>query len=152
MSVAITLTGDRQVDARMASFEAKVQRKYLRQAVNEGIKIVETDYKSLVPEVHGAMKDATRRRTPKRKRRGDVARALVIIRALYFKLYEARYGHPPGRRAGDSDPFFAPTVVELGDKDTPAQKPLRTALYSNEQRVKNAFINQLRAAVSAAGK
>lgn len=151
MSASLLLTGDKETDKAMASFENKVQRKYIRQALNATIIKIQNEYNQLVPVIHGAMKDATRRRTPKLKK-NQIGRALVILREVYFKLYEARYGRPPGKLTGDDEPFFAPAVVELGDKDTPAQRPMRAALYGSERAMRQEFFNQLRAAVAAAGK
>lgn len=151
MNVSVIMTGDKELDMRMASFETKVQRKHIRTALNNAIKKVQVDYNALVPVVHGAMRDATRRRTPK-LRRGQIGRALVIIRDVYFKLYQARYGRLPGKRRQDDEPFFAPAVVELGDSDTTAQRPMRAALYGNEQHIRQEFVKELRAAISAAGK
>lgn len=151
MSASLILTGDKELDKAMAGFETKVQRKYLRTALNNAVIKVQNEYNQLVPVESGAMRDATRRRTPKLKR-GKTGRSLVILRDQLFKLREARTGKPPSSRTQDNEPFFYPAVVELGDKDTPAKRPLRAALYGNEQQVRQEFINQLRAAVSAAGK
>lgn len=152
MSASVVVTGVPEVDRAMAQFEAKVQKKYARTALNNAIKFVETKYKELVPVETGAMRDATKRRTPKAKRRGDIGRSLIIDRDRLFKLRTARSGRPPGSRQGEDGPFFYPAVIELGDKDTPAQRPLRAALYGNEQQIKQEFVNQLRAAIATAGK
>ena len=158
MTAAVIVTGVPELDAALTNFEAKVQNKFIRTALNKAIKIVEADYKERVPigtnedgEDTGVMRDATKRRTPKKKR-GEQKRALVIDCNLLMKLYFERYGRFPGKRRGDGEPFFYPAVIELGGAQGGAQRPMRAALYGNEQQVRAEFINQLSEAVAAAGK
>lgn len=151
MSATVIVTGVAEVDQAMAQFEAKVQKKYIRTALNTSIKKVQEKYIALVPAVSGSMRDAAVRRTPKGKR-GTLRRALIIDRDKLIKLYTARTGKPPTKRTKDDEPFFYPAVIELGDSDTPAQRPMRAALYGNEAQIKAEFVNQLRAAIAAAEK
>lgn len=158
MSASVIVTGVAELDAALANFDIKVQNKFIRKALNNAIKVVEKDYKERVPigtnedgEDTGVMRDATKRRTPKHKR-GEQKRSLVIDRNLLMKLYFERYGRFPGQRRGDNEPFFYPAVIELGGSQGGAQRPLRAALYGNEQQVRAEFINQLSEAVATAGK
>jgi GAF domain-containing protein len=45
--------------------------------------------------------------------------------------------------------FFYPAVIELGDKDTPAQRPMRAALYDSEREVLQEFRTQLEVAIAS---
>jgi len=173
MSATIIATGFIEVDAALARFEAKVQKKYLRTALNNSVKFVQSAFQRLCPVETGAMRDATKRFTPKGRRRGDIRRGLRIDRDKLFALRTERGGRvgqgvvqiglakrgslgfrvakllgvKEDRKFAD---FFYPAVVELGDQDTPAQKPLRGALYGNEQHVRQEFITQLRLAIATA--
>jgi len=85
-----------------------------------------------------------------KKDRGAIGHRVWIDRRRLFKRYESNYGHPPGRRKGDDEPFFYPTVIEFGDSDTPAQKPLRQAVYGNERKIRDLFLRELRRALNIA--
>lgn len=156
---AVIVTGVKELDIALAQFEDKVQKKYIRQALRKSIKIVHTEYKARCPigededgNDTGVMRDAAVIRTPKGKKRWEQKIALMIDKAKLMSLYFSRYGRFPGKRRGDSEPFFYPAEVELGDKSGNAQRPLRASLYGNEQQVKAEFINQLTEAVATAGK
>lgn len=154
MSASIILTGDAALDRSLAELERKVQNKAVRKALDNSLKMVEADYKRLVPVDTGAMRDAVRRKAPKGRRRGEIVRELVLDRVLLQVLRLARTGATKarGRKAIQAahaqqinEAFFYPAVVELGDKDTPAQRPMRAALYDNSQRIMAEFVKQLRA-------
>jgi len=158
VSANVIVTGVAELDRALSQFETKVQGKYIRNALNKSIAKVEKSFKMLCPvgvdsegNDTGVMRDATKRITPKKKR-WEFKRALVIDRAKLMTLYFARYGRFPGRRKQDTEPFFYPAVVELGGPATTGQRPLRAALYGNEQQVKEEFVSQLRMAVASAGK
>lgn len=151
------VTGFEQLDRNLALFEDKVQKKFVRTALRKAIKIVKTAFLALVPigedeegNDTGVMRDAAAVRVPKSKKRGETKIGLIIDRAKLMTLYFQRYGRFPGKRKADSEPFFYPAVVELGDKHGDGQRPMRAALYGNESQVKAEFIDQLRMAVAEA--
>lgn len=153
---SIIVTGDKELDRALGKFEAKVQKKYIRKALNSSIKIVEKEYKERVPvgtnedgEDTGVMRDATKRRTPKRKRNTQ-GRSLVIDRELLMTLYFQRYGKFPGKRNADKEPFFYPAVIELGGIGRAPERPMRASLYGNEAQVKAEFVRALQEAVKNA--
>jgi hypothetical protein len=152
------ITGVKEVDAALAQFEAKVQRKYVRQALNNSVKIVEKDFKVRCPvetdefgDDVGAMRDSAKRYTPKRKRNVQ-RRGLKIDKGRLMQLYFERKGRFPGKRRADSEPMFYPALIELGGSEEEPQRPLRGSLYDNETQIKAEFVNQLRTAVNLAGK
>lgn len=155
---SVIVTGVAELDEALAKFEDKAQKKYIRTALNKSIAIVEKEYKERVPvgvdadgNDTGVMRDATKKRTPKKKR-WEQKRALVIDKVKLMSLYFSKYGRFPGKRKSDSEPFFYPAVIELGGAAGGGQRPMRAALYGNEQQVKAEFISQLTAAVATAGK
>lgn len=157
--MTVIVTGLKELDSALLLFEDKVQKKWIRQALRKSIKIVQTDFKERCPigvdadgNDTGVMREAATVRVPKGKKRWEQKIALIIDKAKLMTLYFQKYGMFPGKRKGDSEPFFYPAVVELGDSSGNAQRPMRVALYGNEQRVKEEFINQLSEAVATAGK
>lgn len=155
----VIVTGVKELDAALLKFEDKVQKKYIRQALNKAVTIVEKDFKNRVPigvdadgNDTGVMRDAAKKATPKSKKRWEFKRGLIIDKARLMTLYFQKYGRFPGKRRGDSEPFFYPAVVELGGPQGNAQRPMRAALYGNEQQIKSEFISQLQTAVANAGK
>lgn len=168
-----SITGDKALDRALAQFETRVRNKYIRQALNGALKIVETRYKQVVPVLSGAMRDAVVRRTPKGGKRGVITRALMITRASLAKAirrvairgaraaFKGRHGVAAERTAAVeaasaevdiNERGFYPAIVELGSRDKPGQRPLREALYGAIEAIRAEFVKYLRAAVAAAGK
>lgn len=148
-TVRVVVTGDKQIDKALRRLDTKIQRKTVMAALRKSREKAYNDYISRVPVKSGAMRDATLKRAAKgKKKRGVIGVSLVIDRKKLFAKYEAHYGRLPGKRTKDSEPFFYPTVVEFGDKDTPAEKPLREAVYGNEEAIKRIFLNELRLALN----
>jgi HK97 gp10 family phage protein len=155
MSAAVIATGFAELDATLASLDVKLQRKYVRTALNRAIKIIRDGFRALCPVNTGAMRDAARVRNPITKKRGTFARALIIERERLFALQQKRSGRSlvysrlvRGKRRLEQ--FFYPVLVELGSQDTPAQRPMRAALYGNANHVRDEFVKQLRLLVAEA--
>jgi hypothetical protein len=157
--VTVIVTGVAELDAALLRFEDKVQKKWIRQSLRRSIKIVKKDFDERCPigvdedgNDTGVMQEAATIRVPKGKKRWEQKIAIIIDKVKLMTLYFQKYGRFPGKRKGDSEPFFYPAVVELGDANGNAKRPMRSALYGNEQQVKEEFINQLSEAVATAGK
>jgi len=148
---SVVITGDKQIDRNLKKFDDKVRKKVVRKAARNAAKKALSDYKNLVPVNTGSMRDATKVRAMKasRKSRGSLGASIVVDKKKLFALYEARYGHLPGKRRVDKEAFFYPTVVEFGDSDTAADKPLRRAVFGNEAAIKAVFLSELRQAIKA---
>lgn len=140
MSGNVFMTGSAELDIALADLEPKVQRKYGKKALNEAIKIVEADYKELVPVDTGAMRDAIVRRTPKGKR-GQMRRALTITRESLARQMAKNEGVDI-----DQVEFrgFYPAFVELGTSERTPQRPMRDALYGNDAVIRAEFMVQLK--------
>jgi HK97 gp10 family phage protein len=173
-NAGVIVTGDKELDRRLAQFEARVQRKYIRQAVNNAVKVVETKARANVPVDTGAMQNAIVRRTPKRQKRGVISRGLWITRRTLARairgvaIGKARKQFKGVHGAAEQRALavvaakettvdieqrgFYPSFVELGDKDSEGKRPLRNALYGSQAEVRKEFIDQLRTAVATAGK
>ena len=172
----VTVTGLTEVDKELKRLIVQVPNKFIRRALNESLKIVEADFHRRM-EPHnrtGAMDRSVRRRTPKGTKRGIIARSLMISRNSLAKsikkmavraaraLFKGKHGVGAERAiavaAAQEQTIdiekrgFYPAFVELGDKNTEGQRPMRGALYGNEQRIRAEFVNQLRQAVASAGK
>lgn len=173
-NAGVIVTGDKALDRRLAQFEARVQRKYIRQAVNNAIKVVEKKARAATPVDTGAMQNAIVRRTPKRQKRGVISRGLWITRRTLArairgvavgrarKQFKGVHGATAERALAVAAAKettvdiekrgFYPAFVELGDKDSEGKRPLRNSLYGSEAEVRKEFIGQLQAAVATAGK
>jgi hypothetical protein len=158
MAAANVFTGFKEVDAALEQFDNKVRRSHIRRALNESVKVVEKDFKERCPvetdefgDDVGAMRDSIKRYTPKRKANTQ-RRGLRIVKEVLMNLYFQRKGRFPGKRTSDSEPFFYPAVIELGDSDREPARPMRDALYGNQQTVMSVFENFLRKAVGLAGR
>ncbi len=159
MSASVIVTGIAELNEALSLFSVRLQKKYIRKALRNSLKKVQADFKERVPvgededgEETGVMRDSAKIRAKKRSRKNVLGLSLVIDRKTYMQLYFERYGRFPGARRGDSEPFFVPAAIELGGAEGDSQRPMRAALYGNEQQVKAEFISQLTEAVATAGK
>jgi hypothetical protein len=97
------LTGAAELDAALAAFDLKVQRKVVVKALRNAIKFVANKFKSLVPFETGAMRDAAFVRKPRGTKRGEIKLGLFVSRDKLFKLRKKR-----GAAIGQ-------TVISIGD-------------------------------------
>lgn len=141
---AAFVTGDAEVDAVLAQFEPKFQRKYGRKAAGKAAKLVLEDFTNLASEDTGVMVMSATTRAAKRSRKYAFGRMVVIDREKLFALAEeeGKELSPDKKRGGE--PYFYPMVIEFGDHDTEAQKPLRMATYGNEAEIRKNFLDELR--------
>lgn len=134
----IVVTGLEECDGNLMTFERVVFPAEIRKGTRAACKLVEQEFKVRCPARSGAMRDSTAVRAVPRSR-NKIGHTVKILRDRLFRLYEARTGRPPGSRREDDEPFFYPAIVELGDQDNEAERPLRGALYDNENAVKVEF-------------
>lgn len=160
----ITVTGLEEFEGNLTMFTRTVAPAEIRKGTRDAANLVLQEYKVRC-EQHsniventieggrgdantGAMRDAAVVRAVKRSRI-RIGHAVKILRDRLFALYAARKGHPPNPRRGEREPFFYPAMVELGDKDHQAERPLRGSLYDNETAVKTEFSKSLLRAVNS---
>lgn len=143
----ITITGVQEIMGNLETFTREVAPAEIRKGTRAAAYLVMREFQARVPVKSGSMRDSVKVRAIKRTRK-KIGHTVVLDRNKLFKLYEARTGKKPTARTGDSEPFFYPAVVELGDKDHQADRPLRGALYENETAVKHEFAMSLLRAVN----
>jgi HK97 gp10 family phage protein len=141
------VTGDKEVDKVLANFEPKWQKKHGRRAARDAAKFALADFKNLAPEDTGAMVAAAKVKAAKRSRKFAFGSLIHIDRDKMFAHRKAEGERVALDKKRGGEPFFYPSVIEFGDSDTEAQKPLRTALYGNETEIKRVFMDSLRAAI-----
>lgn len=156
----VIVTGYKEIDAKLRSFPAKVQRKYLRTATRNAAKKCLAEARRNTPVDSGAMRDSLKVRAVKSKRKSvlrrrgleaEIGHSVVIDRDVLFDLYQARHGGDlPSPRSGDNEPHFYPASVELGDENKEGERPLRKALYDNKAKYMAEFRAQMLAALASA--
>jgi hypothetical protein len=80
MSATLIATGIPELDAALAAFDRKVQRKSIVTALKNALLIVKRRYQARVPVLSGAMRDAIVVKVPRGTKRGEIRRALMITR------------------------------------------------------------------------
>jgi len=145
----IEVTGFAEFEGNLIQFERVVAPAEIRKGTRDAAKLINQEYRANQEEHSdsGAMRDASAVRAMKRSR-VKIGHTVTILRDRLFRLYQSRKGRLPGSRAGESEPFFYPIVVELGDKDTEAEAPLRRGLYDNANAVRAEFAKSLLRAVN----
>lgn len=137
----VVVTGDKQLDARLAKLPPKLQGKLGRKALRKGGKRVQEKFRKIVLaeayETGAYLKSAKVRALP--RKRNTIGVTLHIDREKYFQEYEKQYGHKPTPIAGGADPFYVPAGIEFGTKTQEAVRPQRRALYENEQNIVSDF-------------
>lgn len=143
------VTGDKQIDAVLAQFEPKFQKKYGRRAARDAAKFILADFKAEAPEDTGAMVASAKVKAAKRSRSFAFGSLVVLDREKLVQEAEARGKEMSLDKKRGGEPYFYPAIVEFGDSDTPAQKPLRRALYGNEAAVRQKFMDALKEQIRA---
>lgn len=140
---AAFVTGDKEVDALLAQFEPKYQKKYGRKASRDAMKLIKDVYLARAPVDIGAMRDAASIKSAPRSRRYAFGHRLYLDRNKLFALAAKRGKKLSKDKKRNNEPFYYPAVVEFGDKDTPARFPLRKSLFDNESAMRKFFITEL---------
>lgn len=163
----VVVTGFAELDSKLATLEAKLQRKLIRQALRKSGKRVIEDAKSIVrAEAHdtGAFEKSISVRAAKRSRKYIGIEVFVDANKLFAESIKASGGTKLTRRKeiiaahrAERDAMeFYPAFIEFGytRQDGTEQPPVRSqrrALYDNERVIKDNFISDLRELV-ATGK
>lgn len=138
----VYVTGVKELDRNLRKFDAKLQKKYIRQGIDRGANEVLDEFRRLVPVETGAMRDVAKKKPIKRSRK-RIGRYIGISRDELMTERETRGGKLVWDRKRSSY-FYYPAVVEL---DPTGKKPLRTALYFKADRVEKIMIARVRAAI-----
>lgn len=168
-SQAIIITGDAELDAKMAKLEPKLQAKHIRKATRAGAKKVLARARSLTPQETGTMAAAMKVRAVSRTIKGatgkqkrvttKAGRSVVVnVKKTVAKEFGARVvidrkalAKQAGKRgkklSEDSkrgEPFFYPAAVELGTKKKTADSPMRRGMKAAESEALAEFRTELR--------
>lgn len=108
MSVALNMTGDKELDAFFATLPKKVQRKPVSKGTREGARIVLGRAKERVPHREGTLEQTLTVRTAKGLKRGNQGHTVYHV-----------------ERKSTDDPFYAPFVA-FGTKKWPITEPSET--------------------------
>jgi HK97 gp10 family phage protein len=100
MKSAIIVTGIPQIDRRLKTLAPRIQKKVVRKAIRDGIKVVASEVKTQVPVDTGLTKANVKVRAVKKKKRGVIE-------------IEVKIGGDPGlyRKTAKGTVFY-PAIVE----------------------------------------
>ena len=140
-----TLTGDREVDKKLAEFDGSI-RKAVSKATRAGAHVVAAAARILAPVDSGELEQSIKVRALKRSRQ-----------------FTAAHGISAGARFRDAIlPYYA-AFIEFGTRlrrhksgkstgQVAEDSFLRESLFSNETRIRQVFIDTLRAWLKGFGK
>ncbi len=138
----VIVTGFAQLDAKLRSLPAAIQRKFVRGALRKSAKRVVQEFKRIVhAEAHdtGTLERAAKVRSLKRSRT-RIGVAMFIDREKLFAEYATKHGgKTPHPAAGEKDPFYYPAVIEFGSENRKPIRPMRRALYDHESELRAYF-------------
>lgn len=137
------VTGDAEVDAVLANFSHTWQKQQGRKAGRDAAKLVLDDFKQTAPMDTGAMAEAAVVRSAKRSRKQAFGFLVYVDRKRLFS-HATSAGKELSVDKRDGGPYYWPAVIEFGDHDTPAQRPLRSSLWQNQGPVRELFLASLR--------
>ena len=139
------VTGDKELDAMFRQLPITLQKKHMRKATRAAAKKVNQEFKDNVPTETGALRDSAKVKAVKRKR--NVTGHRVHIDREKLILERAARGGTIGFDKKRGEPFFYPAVIEF---DPGGDKPLRSALYGNEDEIKREAIAGVKAMIREA--
>lgn len=113
----IYVTGIKRIDRMLKMLPMKVQKKIIRPAIRDGLKLVKSEMEMQVPVDTGLTKENIKIQAVKKRKVGRIA-MLVQVSAKAAGLVKTTKA---GKR------YFYPAVVEYGDKNTPANPFARRA-------------------------
>ena len=138
MAKTFVITGVKELDAKLASFEPKLRTKIMRSATREAAKYVAADARRLAPHDTGELEKSIKVRARPRSRSNKNSVGHGITGGSNF--------------FAEGMPFYA-KFMELGWKYLPDGDPfLRPALYGNARRVKLMFARRIREGIAKIGR
>lgn len=149
------VTGDKELDRILATFEPKEVRKYVVKATDATIKnYVAPEYKRRINEAGfietGATRDIAKKRRVKRSR-VQFGSELYIDREKVVAMRKARGGRI-GYDQKRGEDFFHPIAIEFGTETQEPERPLFKALKGNTEKALSEFRKALRAAINEVGR
>lgn len=136
MKTTVIITGVSAIDRRMKLLPLKVQKKVLRPAMRDGLKLVAAEVRMQAPVETGRTKGAVQVRALRQRRRDSVSLEVRIS------------GKIPGLiKQGQSEPVFYPAVVEYGRKDMPPNPFMRRSYEAKGEAARQLAIQRIREGV-----
>jgi hypothetical protein len=146
----VFVTGDKELDAILATMADKEIKKAVVQATDAVIKndVLAAYIANVEASGHvetGAMRDVAKKRRVKRSRT-RFGSELFIDRTRVIEMRQSRGGRI-GKDKKRNEAIFYPILFEYGDDKMAPTAPLRRALLSNRAAVMDSFRKYLRIAV-----
>ena len=154
----VTVTGFKDIDAKLKQLPEAVQKKLLRSAMRTGVKRVQ---KAFVANVQRdelidtkAFMQSTKAKALKRSRTRFGVGLFTDTQAMYArrkkKLTKSKDKLKDIKGTINAkDEFFYPAVLEFGSEHFPAKKPMRRALYENEKALRASFQGDMKPLIDA---
>ncbi len=136
MKTTVIITGIRDIDRRLKLLPLKVQKKVMRPAMRDGLKMVAAEVRMQAPVDTGLTESAVQVRALKQKRRDAVALEVRIS------------GKVPGLiKHGTQQAVFYPAVVEYGREGVPPNPFMRRAYEAKGEPARQLTIQRIREGV-----
>jgi hypothetical protein len=144
------VTGDKELDRILATFEQKEVAKAVRKATRATVKnYVLPEYRRRIAELGFEETDATTDAMKVRAVKRSRVRSGTELRANRNVAVQKRRsrGGRIGKEKNGKD-FFQPRAIEFGDENDPPERPMFKALKSNAQHAIAEFRKHLRIAIN----
>lgn len=129
----VTVTGHKELDAKLRLLPEKIQKKFVRGAMRKGSKRLIREAQRILKEQAydtGATSKSLKSKALKRSRK-RMGVAVFTDTSKLYAIYESKHGHKPHPAKGKTEPFFYPAVIEFGDRHFEPTRFLRGGLYDN---------------------
>jgi HK97 gp10 family phage protein len=137
--VSVVVTGIKDIDRKLKFLPGRIQKKVLRQAMREGLKVMAAEVKAQVPVDTGLTKKNVRVRAVKKKRRDEIQ--LEVRVGGDEELYKTS--------AKTGTTVFYPALVEYGRKNVPPNPFMRRAFEAKGEIARQVTIDEIRAGVES---
>ena len=132
MYMDIKIEGAKELEKKLLSFEPKLGRKVVRQALRKGAKVIQSAAKSNVPVKSGALKKSIKVRALKKRRQSYGV--MVATSDGWFK----------------GDEFYG-AFLEFGTSKMPAKPFVRPAFDAEKDNAEKIIKNQLQQGIEQVG-
>lgn len=129
----LVITGVRAIDRRLRRLAPAVQKKIVRKAMRDGLKIVAAEVKSQAPVDTGTTRSNVKVRAVKRRRRGSIELEVRIAATDETKRTSATTGKT----------VFYPAVVEYGHEGVPPDPFMRGAFEARGEEARQVTLGAL---------
>jgi HK97 gp10 family phage protein len=142
----MSMTGDKEIDRKLVDLEAKLARKYIRQALRKSLKPLLALVKELAPEDTGKLREAIRI-VPGRRKRNFISMNVLVDSRLLTDKPKPTEGAGPTDKPPSANLYYA-GFLEFGTARMEPRPFLRPALEQLAEQMKAIVLNELRQALS----